>query len=338
MEHLVRKLLFTMAVITVIVSQKSCLNDVTSASGGGREGEVVVVLDEKFQDSKAGNYIDTVLRAPFYGLPQYEPLFKLYVIPWNAFSNTFKSFRNIVKVRISSSVAENKVTVKRAGMQTVFHFKAKNESEFVKLLMKNKQQLVSLLNYSEKEYAKYKIKRGVDKNLRTKILNTHQIKTTFPDGYTMRLDTTNFVWLSYETNQLSSGIFIYYFDYEDSATFTKEYLLYKRDSLLKKYVQGPLADKKETYMTTEYNYIPPKFTELMVEKKYYTETRGLWTVVNDFMGGPFLQVAYLDQGRNRVVVFDGYVYHPSGNKRKYVRHLEAMAYMMELPKTAENGE
>ncbi len=332
----IRKSGLIMAFALAIFAFVNCSDTIRQSSGGGREGEVVVVLDKKFHETKAGDYVDSVLRAPVYGLPQYEPRFKLFVIPWNAFSNTFKSFRNIVKITISSSVSKSSVRVKRSGMQTVFQFKAKTESEFAELLMKNKQQLIDLLNYNEKKHAKYKIEQGVNKNLRKYFLNNHKLHTTFPKGYQVRLDTNNFVWVSYETNELSSGAFIYYHPYNDTATFSKDYLLQKRDSLLELYVQGPLAKTRDTYMTTEYQFIPPKFTELMVEDEYYTEIRGLWTVVNDFMGGPFIQISRLDMKRNRVVTFDGYVYHPAGNKRKYVRHLEAMGYMLKFPEEIKN--
>lgn len=331
-----RQLIIALIILaTGIIS--SCENSMSTAYGGGGEGEVVVVLDKKFQETTAGNYIDSVLRAPVYGLPQYEPLFKLYVIPWNAFSNTFKAFRSIVKVTISSKVSKAKVTVKRKGMHVAFDFKAPTEKEFVKLLMENKQQLIDILNYNEKQYAAYKIKSGKDKSLKKYFLKKHDLSITLPDGYNMRLDTNNFVWLSFETNKLSSGIFIYYYPYKDDSTFTKNYLLHKRDSLLKLYVEGPLSDTRKTYMTTEYNYIPPKFTEIMVEGKYYSEIRGLWTVVNDYMGGPFIDVTRLDKKRNRVVTFEGYVFNPGGKKRKLVRWLETIGYMLKFPEEIENA-
>lgn len=332
-----KKIVVLLFIVIALSSLNSCLNDVTSSGGGGREGEVVVVLDEKFQETMAGKYVDSVLRAPFPGLPQYESQFKLFVIPWNAFSNTFKSFRNIVKITISGSVEKSDVTVKRKGMQTVFHFKAPNESSFAKLFMENSQQMVDLLNYSEKNFAKYRIKTGSDASLKKYFSENHQMNVTLPQGYHLRLDTAGFVWLSFETKDISSGVFIYYFPYEDSATFTQDFLLAKRDELLKQHVEGPRKTKK-SYMTTEYNYIPPHFAELMVEKEYYTEIRGLWTVVNDYMGGPFIQVTQLDKERNRVVCFDGYVFNPSGDKRKLVRHLEAIAYMIDFPETLNNNE
>ncbi|PLX25017.1 MAG: hypothetical protein C0599_01455 [Salinivirgaceae bacterium] len=332
-----RQLIFVLAILLLGV-YSSCTDTMSTAYGGGGEGEVVVVLDKKFQETMAGDYIDSVLRAPVYGLPQYEPKFKLFVIPWNAFSNTFKAFRNIVKVSISSKYKEPEVTVKRKGMQVVFHFKAPNESEFAKLIMKNQQRLYDLLNYNEKQYASYKIQLGKKKSLTNYFRKNHDLEVVFPDGYNIRLDTSNFIWLSFETNTLSSGVFIYYYPYTSDSTFTKKYLLHKRDSLLKLYVEGPLSKTRETYMTTEYNFIPPQFQEIMVEKKYYTEIRGLWTVVNDYMGGPFINITRLDEKRNRVVTFDGYVYNPGGDKRKHVKWLEAMGYMMKFPEEIENAK
>jgi hypothetical protein len=332
-----RNLFFGLAILALGI-YSSCTQNMSTAYGGGAEGEVVVVLDQKFQETMAGDYIDSVLRAPVYGLPQYEPMFKLFVIPWNAFSNTFKSFRNIVKVTISKKITEPEVTLKRKGMQAVFHFKAPSEKEFAKLIMKNKQRLYDILNYNEKQYASYKIELGKSKSLTKYFREKHDLEVILPEGYTIRIDTSNFIWLSFETNKLSSGVFIYYYPYTSDSTFTKKYLLHKRDSLLKLYVEGPLSETRETYMTTEYNFIPPQFNELMVENKYYTETRGLWTVVNDYMGGPFINITRLDENRNRVVTFDGYVYNPGGDKRKHVRWLESIGYMIKFPEEVKNAK
>ncbi len=54
--------------------------------------------------------------------------------------------------------------------------------------------------------------------------------------------------------------------------------------------------------------------------------RGLWRVMNDFMGGPYVSLAELDVKNQRVVVAFGYVYAPSKNKRNLINQVEAMIY------------
>jgi len=54
--------------------------------------------------------------------------------------------------------------------------------------------------------------------------------------------------------------------------------------------------------------------------------RGLWKVQNDFMGGPFVNVSFLDSVNNRIICMDAYVYRPNKDKRELLRELEAVMY------------
>jgi len=58
------------------------------------------------------------------------------------------------------------------------------------------------------------------------------------------------------------------------------------------------------------------------------ETRGQWEVKNDFMAGPFLNYTILDAKNNRLIVFEGFTYAPSVNKREFIFELEAIAKSM----------
>ncbi len=103
---------------------------------------------------------------------------------------------------------------------------------------------------------------------------------------------------------------IYTLPYTSDSTFTRQYLLQKRDSILKVNVPGPT---KGSYMATELR-AEPLFQITKHNGNYAADIRGLWRVENDFMGGPFIMLAELDAYRQRVVVVDGYVYAPSKNK------------------------
>lgn len=62
------------------------------------------------------------------------------------------------------------------------------------------------------------------------------------------------------------------------------------------------------------------------EDHYAVMMRGLWTVVNDFMGGPFVLNVVLDKENDRVVYMMGYVYAPDDKKRNMVRQVEAIVF------------
>jgi hypothetical protein len=71
---------------------------------------------------------------------------------------------------------------------------------------------------------------------------------------------------------------------------------------------------------------------------YASEIRGLWRVVNDFMGGPYISLAVLDAAKQRVIVAYGYVYAPSKDKRNLLRQVEAMVYSLKLNNQSENDK
>jgi hypothetical protein len=72
--------------------------------------------------------------------------------------------------------------------------------------------------------------------------------------------------------------------------------------------------------------------EIKVNDLDVIETRGLWHVKNDFMGGPFVTFTVIDNEKNRVVNFDAFVYAPQFKKRDYLRQLEAVLYTLQKPK------
>ncbi|MGI6479409.1 MAG: DUF4837 family protein [Salinivirgaceae bacterium] len=320
------------ASLLIILINQSCTDNIGMASGGGREGEVVVVLNEEFQEGEAGKIIDQYLRGPYLILPQYEPLFKLYVISWYSFSETFKAYRNIVKVDIGSKYQESKALLQQNKNQTVVTLTAPTVHDFVELFEKHGTQIVNALSKSEREFAKRQIKKGDEVNLQKYLKNKHHVDMIIPQGYSIRKDTTDFVYLALETNELTLGIMIYYYPYIDKKAFTIDNLLSKRDSICKKHIKGPLYPEKMSYMTTSRDPFTPLLKESMIDNMYVAEIRGLWNVTDDFMGGPFLSTSRVDEERNRVVTVEGFVYYPSENKRKFMRWFEVITESVTFPK------
>ncbi|MCD9562260.1 DUF4837 family protein, partial [Tenacibaculum maritimum] len=76
-------------------------------------------------------------------------------------------------------------------------------------------------------------------------------------------------------------------------------------------------------------YTPFTYDTMIDNKKAY-ETRGKWEVKNDFMAGPFLNYTVIDKKNNRLIIFEGFTYAPSINKREFLFELEAIAKSMHI--------
>jgi hypothetical protein len=68
--------------------------------------------------------------------------------------------------------------------------------------------------------------------------------------------------------------------------------------------------------------LPIYYQEMTFDKKTALQARGLWGMVNDFMGGPFVTYMIKDPANNRVIILDGFIHAPGQKKRPEMRKLD----------------
>ena len=127
------------------------------------------------------------------------------------------------------------------------------------------------------------------------------------------------------------NICMYSYPYEGPETFNKEYILHKRDSVMEKNLPG---EKPGMYMQTD--TLCTMIKPIVVHGMYAMETRGLWIMKDDCMGGPFVSHSRVDTEANKVLVVEGFVYAPEKMKRGLMRRLEGSLYTLMLPEEQDN--
>ena len=121
--------------------------------------------------------------------------------------------------------------------------------------------------------------------------------------------------------------------------------------MLEKFIPGPLDGntreidtpkgkqkvKIRSFMAIDkevpYSVIPYKYNG-----HYAVLLRGLWTVTNDFMAGPFVLNVVLDETAGRVIYMMGYVYKPNEEKRNMMQQVEAVMNTMVFDFQDENDK
>ena len=93
-----------------------------------------------------------------------------------------------------------------------------------------------------------------------------------------------------------------------------------RDSIGDLYIRGTELD---THMITEEGYAPYLFKVKLNGKETY-ETKGTWELKNDFMSGPFINYAIVDEQNDRILVLEGFCYSPSNEERDLMHELESI--------------
>jgi len=290
----------------------------------GKYGEIIVVIDAKYWDSKLGKTARQVLGFEHVALPQPEPYFNLVNIPHSVFKGLFKTHRNILILSVRANQKKSLTNVKNkwATSQLVINISGPDANAVIELLNANKATIANGFEVKERNRLRGKFKRVKDKTVSAIIKEHLNIGFSVPKGYHIAVKKENFVWIRRETPDISQGILIYKTKYTDDSTFTSTSILATRDSITKAYVPGPLDG---TYMTTMKDF-PVLTTVVDFLGNYAVETRGLWRVEKDFMGGPFLSYTFLSTDKKEALCLEGYVYAPKYNKRNYLREVEAILY------------
>jgi hypothetical protein len=297
----------------------------------GKAGETIVVIAKEYWEGKIGDTIAHYLLQPQLGLPQEEPILNVTDIPDDAFK-AFETSRNIILTKISATVKEPSITVQRdvyAKYQLIISIQAPDESSFIKIFSEKSDKIIATILGTEKRrlMEMYSQKRYKNEAIFKYLKEKHNFTLNIPKDYKLVKDTSDFIWITYESPLTTQALIAYWYPYESDSTFTTKYLLHKRDSVLRLHVPGPLPG---SYMTTE-RLVPPLVQPFTFNGNYTMEMRGLWRVQGDFMGGPFVSLTTLDASNKRVLTVEGFLYSPKYNKRDYLRQLEAIIYSLRFP-------
>ncbi len=331
-----RKLYYWFAIVIVFVLTYACAQpESRTPRSVGATSEILVVTQTPDQwEGKEGEAIRAFFAQDQYGLPQSEPLYRIANITISNLSDMFKKHRNILVVeydkKLKEPIAEMRTNL-WAQPQRVFKITAPDADSWVKAFEENKESFLALFNKSERERLMNIYRPTADYKVINEVEKTFGIKMMIPEGFYVAKNEGNFMWIRKELVDYSQGLIIYTRPYTDTLELSPSRLIYVRDSLLQKYIPGPVDG---SFMSTDKEFVLPQSkTIASFVADYAVETRGMWNVVGDFMAGPFLSYTVVDEVYGRLITVEGYVYAPGKDKRDYLRQLEAILYTLELPQS-----
>lgn len=316
--------------------------DMVTPNSTGLSGDVVVVCANDVWESNFGKAISEKLEQIQYGLNQPEAIFSVYQYPENGFSRSLKTHRNIIIADVSDKYPAEGAEIiflenSWAKNQVVFKIKANNADEAARVFYKEADNIIYQLQQNELKRILHQIKKESNPRGEQQIADKHHVTFTFPDYGVVTENRDNFAWVRMkrkrggddnEEHTIEQGIFVWHYPFTENRTFSRDYQIIIRDSILQANVPGPSGG---SYMTTQ--MLPgyqPKVKEINFNGEYALEMLGMWRVEGDFMSGPFKSITFLDKKRNRVVTIEGWVYAPKFDKREYLREMEAMIKSVQL--------
>ncbi len=324
-----KKLLRSLVALMVLATFTAC-NIFHSAATSkptsqGSPYEVVVICNQPEWDSPLGDTIRTVLSGYIPYLNQEEPHFDVVRVTNNSYEGLIAKHRNILEVNVQPSIVKPSIVVRydiTAAPQIIMSLQAPSIESATDYVSENRTSLIRGFEMAERdravEYAKTYSVAHIDKA----IFETFGVEMKIPRGYTLRDQSEDMIWVSYEYPVASQGAFIYSYPAELGINSLSEENLIEARNKFAARIPGP---SEGSFMTT-YTEVPQNYRAIRIEGRLWVEMRGWWDVENDFMGGPYVSYTTIDEATNQVFTIDCYVYSPKYGKRNYLHTLDHLVY------------
>lgn len=297
----------------------------------GKVNKVMVVANINDWNGEIGKEIRNSFGELVVGLPQPEPTLSVSQIAPGGFGNMMKVARNIMVIGAGDKDEFFIKTNVYARPQTIVYVYGKDKESTIALFKKHQKEIIDTFLAADLKMIQNVFANTKLDDSKYKTLQQLGISLTIHDKFKTVDDTGEFLWLRHHlTSGIaktgSNNILVYSLPLENEESIADN-IVAVRDSIGKQYIPG--SDPETMHMITEEAYTPSTFDAVIDGKKAY-ETRGKWEVKNDFMAGPFINYTIIDKKNNRLIVFEGFTYAPSVNKRAFIFELEAIAKSMKI--------
>lgn len=336
MKRLLTYLFLAIAAISLISCSEAKRKQALLPNISGKAGEVIVVIDKGQWEGAVGTTLRDSLACDCPFLPQKEPLYTLVDLAPSGFTQMFQLHRNIIIVNIKSDVTEPGILYRNdvwARPQCVIRINAADSETAVQIIKENSQKIVAYLEQAERDRVIANAKRYEELSISPVITEMVGGAPHFPSGYKIKKKTDNFIWVEYNPQYVTQGVFVFKYPVEEGEQMMDlDNIIRNSNDIMKNNVPGMFDN---TYMMIS-DFARPSIEYKKYKGLEFAEIRGFWEVYNDFMGGPFVSHVFYSQDGKEVIVLQGFVYAPKYDKRHYLRQVESIIYSFEWAKNENN--
>jgi len=344
------RLLPTVLFILAVVVASGCGADDRRPPATGKEGVITVVMSDENWDGSIGETVRDELAKPVETLPVPEPAFALEQFDLT----TSDLFRKVIQQRkyvlfaatldeesnvatyIKSGLDENTLERIRSGEsgvmqrpdawyrnQLVVYTVAPTKEQLIEQITDKGDDLRYVFDEATRDRLTERMFRRMRQTqLEEVLMDKHDFAVNVQHDYFIAQDTLNFIRMRRVLSETWREVFIYYIDDANPDMLTEEWILAKRDSLTEQFVRGTYDG---SYVKIDRRR-PVTQDNISFLGRFAYETRALWHMTEDAMGGPLLNYTFYDEQQRRIYMIDGMVFAPAFNKREFLRQVEAIAY------------
>lgn len=292
----------------------------------GKTNSISIIIDDQLWYGEVGDSIRNKFASPVLGLTQEEPLFTINQYPARLLEGFVTDSRSIIVVK-KANTDKFEITHSKSLPHNTFRIYGKSVDDIICSIELNSAQIIKMIRDAEIQ----KVQEDNSKSLLnpTIIKNKFHIDIQIPTGYEYMLHKRNFIWLKKDIISGNTSLLIYQIPIRNfqKSTDVVSNIIRMRDSV-GNYIKGR---EPNTRMITGEAYAP-YFSTITLDGKKAFETKGTWELKNDFMSGPFINYAIVDEKYNRILVIEGFCYSPSNQERDLMFNLEAIIKSIKIDK------
>ncbi|PXY44866.1 DUF4837 family protein [Flavobacterium hydrophilum] len=293
----------------------------------GKTNTISIIIDDQLWYGEVGDSIRNKFASPVLGLTQEEPLFTINQYPAKLLEGFVTDSRSIIVVKKSTTDKFEVKTNNKTLPHNTFRIYAKSIEDIICSIEMNSPEIIRAIRQTEIK----KLQQDNSKSLLNPavIKNKFHIDLQIPKGYEYMLHKKNFIWLKKEIISGNTSLLIYQIPLSRLMKNPNVVgnIVRMRDSV-GHYIKGR---EPNTQMITGEDYAP-YFSITTLNGKKTFETKGTWELKNDFMAGPFINYAIIDEVYNRILVIEGFCYSPSNQERDLMLELEAIIKSVRIDK------
>jgi len=305
----------------------SCLKtDKQPQPVSGKTNTISVIIDDQLWYGEVGDSIRNKFASPVWGLTQEEPLFTINQYPARLLEGFVTDSRSIIVVKKTNADKFEIIRSKTLPHNT-FRIYGKSVDDIICSIELNEAQIIKVIRDAEIQ----KIQEDNSKALLNPAIlkNKFHINLQIPAGYEYMMHKKDFLWLKKDIISGNTSLLIYQIPLKrlKNKTNIVSSIVRMRDSI----GYNIKGREPNTEMITGEAYAPYFSTTILDGKKTY-ETKGTWELKNDFMTGPFINYAIVDEVYGRILVIEGFCYSPSNQERDLMLELEAIIKSVKVEK------
>jgi len=311
----------------------------------GVMNEIVVICDEVLWEGDTGDSLMYYYASPYPIMPAPEPLFDIrhftteqlqaeslrkelrtYVIladlsdkdsPTTLMVKTDLGEENIRKFNDDPNKFSTTGMDKWARGQLIVYILGNGKDDLARNIIRAFPRISKRIReHDEPQLSAQTYMNGSSTELTNLVAKEFGIQMKVPGDFKVAVNSKNFLWIRKDNREVTASIAIKSFPYKDKSQLQLAGLIDMRDRL------GVLVEGSSvgSFMHTNAVNLPVYTYPKEIAGRYAIESRGIWEMTEDYLGGPFINFAVIDG--ERILVIDAFIYAPGKDKRDYIQQLE----------------